>query len=86
MSASLLYLNIICKFIKTAEKNTRVIGWNCYCKDFYTTAREDFLKWHQGGRIRSGELFEKMKASRTNFKNAIKFCRINEDLIRRGTF
>ena len=68
---------------KNNGKEHRVIGWNRYCKDFYTTAREDFLKWHQGGRIRSGELFEKMKASRTNFKNAIKFCRINEDLIRK---
>ena len=60
-----------------------VVGWNLYCKDLYKTAREHFLKWHNGGRIRSGNIFDLMKSSRSIFKNALNYVRKNELRIRK---
>ena len=60
-----------------------VVGWNLYCKDLYKTARERFLKWHNGGRIRSGNIFDLMKSSRSIFKNALNYVRKNELCIRK---
>ena len=63
------------------HKNT-VIGWNTHCKGYYKLAREKFLIWHNGGRIRSGDDFEAMKSSRSAFKNALKHCKDNEKRIK----
>ena len=64
-------------------KNLRIVGWNEYCKDRYATARYWYLKWHNEGRIRNNEIFDQMKSSRLEFKNALKFCRKNEAKIRK---
>ena len=63
---------------KKFDKKHRVVGWNVYCKDLYSIARENYLNWHGNGKIRSGPLFENMKLSRSDFKNALKYCRDNE--------
>ena len=48
--------------------NFKVVpGWILYCQDLYKKSRECFLKWHNGGRIRSDIIFENMKSSRKVF-------------------
>ena len=68
---------------KKYDKKHKIIGWNRYCKDLYALARDKFLAWHINGRIRHGAMFDEMKSSRNNFKNALKFCRKNELKIRK---
>ena len=68
---------------KGSYSGNRVVGWNSYCKDLYGIARGKYLTWHRNGRIRFGIEFEDMKAARSAFKNALKFCRNNEQMIKR---
>ena len=65
------------------NKDHIVVGWNLYCREKYNEARANFINWHVAGRIRHGYLFEKMKSSRSSFKNALKYCRDNEMRIRK---
>ena len=41
------------------------------------------MEWHLAGKVRQGLVFENMKNSRKNFKNALKFCKNNEMKIRK---
>ena len=85
-SLNLIYSEIIecislaSEFLPCYNENNkkRVVGWNAHCKSLYSIAREKYLLWHDSGKIRSGPLFENMKTSRNDFKNALKFCRRNE--------
>ena len=65
------------------NKSRRVVGWNLHCRNLYKTARLDFLSWHENGRPRIGVRFEKMKLSRSDFRNALNYCRKNESKIRK---
>ena len=65
------------------HKNRINHGWNDYCKELYSVARTKFFEWDTAGRIRSGALFDEMKAARTSFQDALKFCRLNEKNIRK---
>ena len=65
------------------NKKYCLVGWNQYCKDLYAVARRKYLTWHSNGRIRLGEQFEAMRESRRQFKKALKFCRKNEQSIRK---
>ena len=56
----------------------RIVGWNQYCKHLYAEARSKFFAWHDTGKPRNGDIFEAMKTSRLDFKNALKFCKNNE--------
>ena len=49
----------------------------------YRVARDKFLKWHGGGKIRSGLLFEEMKIARKEFKSALNYCRKNQTRIKK---
>ena len=60
-----------------------MVGWNLHCRNLYKTARLDFLSWHENGRPRIGVRFEKMKLSRSDFRNALNYCRKNESKIRK---
>lgn len=73
-------------FYDNGHRGNIVVGWNAYCKQLYEIAREKYLEWHINGRIRNGQGFEDMKKSRTDFKNALKFCRRNELMIRKENF
>ena len=66
-----------------ATNNNRVVGWNRYCRDLYAKAREDFLRWHNNGKLRYGVDFCNMKNSRRCFKNALNYCKQNELKIRK---
>ena len=67
----------------SSKKDKFVIGWDSYCKNKYSIARHHYLLWHQGGKPRNGLLFDNMKLSRSDFKNALKYCRNNEMKIRK---
>ena len=64
-------------------KFKHVIGWNRHCKTLYSNARENYLLWHEGGRVRNGSLFDAMKNSRAEFKRALRYCRENEAQLRK---
>ena len=70
-------------FLMNSVKKFRVVpGWNDFCKTKYKDARTAFLKWVQLGKIRSGIYYENMKNTRENFREALKYCRKNEQEIR----
>ena len=69
------------------KRNFKVIpGWSERCKNLYHKAREAFIVWKQQGMIRSGALFESMKMTRSNFKNALRQCKKDEEIIRKQKF
>ena len=60
-----------------------VVGWSDHCRDLFKSAKQKFLLWRNGGRIRSGILFEEMKKARNKFKNALDYCKRNETKIKK---
>jgi hypothetical protein len=64
--------------VNSGNKFKTVAGWNAECKEFHRIARENFLIWLRNGKIRNGEIFDKMKESRANFKTALNYCKKNE--------
>ena len=58
-------------------------GWNEYVKDLYTNARKKFLKWKSKGKPLTGLYRDVMRSTRSLFKNALHFCKVNEDEIRK---
>ena len=67
---------------KNKSKFCPVPGWNIVCKEKYFLARLEFLKWVHSGKIRSGPLYESMKLTRQHFRNALKFCRYNNEQLK----
>ena len=64
--------------VKAGSHENRVVGWNLYCRALYEIARDKYLIWHIGGRVRIGQDFMEMKTSRAAFENALNFCRKHE--------
>lgn len=64
------------------KKNNITPGWNDHCRHKYNDAKMAFLVWKQKGKIRVGFEFDNMKKTRLEFRNALKFCRSNEESIR----
>ena len=60
------------------NRRKAVPGWNEYCKNLHSAARKVYLEWHCSGCIRSGILFDRLKLTRTKFKNALAFCKMNK--------
>ena len=58
-------------------------GWNDYVKDLYATARKQYLNWNSKGRPLTGLYRDMMRTTRTLFKNALHFCKVNEEEIRK---
>ena len=90
------YIEIIFNFLKTVLFSStedycflniasfKVIpGWNKYVKDLYATARKNFLKWKSKGKPLNGFYRDVMRSTRALFKNALKFCKDNEEEIRK---
>ena len=63
------------------KKFTPVAGWNEHCKELHTRARNAFLEWVRDGKIRHGDLFQKMKDKRHDFVAALKYCKNNKNNI-----
>lgn len=85
------YYNHIVKVIQEAaiksarpkRKNCRkVIGWNYHVKDSHRAARLYFSCWVMAGKPPKGEIFNKMRNSRSEFKNKVKWCQKNEEMIK----
>jgi len=69
------------------SKTRRVVpGWNDYCRKAHDEARAAFLKWHVNGKIRNGFIFDNMKKTRSCFRRALSYCKLNELKIRREKF
>ena len=66
------------KCVKSRSRYKPIAGWNDHCQDLYRKCREIFLAWSNNGRTRYGDLFETMKRSRKDFKNALDYCKNNE--------
>ena len=58
-------------------------GWNEYVKDLYATAKREFLTWKNKGKPLTGFYRDGMRSTRALFKNALHFCKVNEEDIRR---
>ena len=69
--------------INNSKQFKAVPGWNINCKLLYSIARDKYKNWNNNGRIRFGQLYNEMKASRAEFKRALKICRIDENNVKK---
>ena len=69
-----------------SQSNSRrlktVPAWNKHCKDKYRIAREAFFTWMNAAKVRSGPIYERMKATRKAFQKSLKYCKFKEQQIR----
>ena len=69
----------------TNSKNFKAVpGWNENCKLLYLIAREKYKIWNNYGRIRYGDIYDDMKSSRSDFRHALKLCKLNEKKIKQA--
>ena len=67
----------------SSEKQFNIVpGWNEYVKDLYSKARKIFLAWMSNGKPTTGAYREIMRTTRASFKQALSYCRENEEGIR----
>ncbi len=64
------------------DKSQQVPGWNEYCKELHSIARDAFLLWRRNGSPRSGPVFEAMSRSRAQFKRTLRQCRADEERLK----
>jgi hypothetical protein len=60
-------------------KQHQIQGWNIYCKELHTAAREAFLSWRGMNSPKTGTAFMLMSQSRAQFKRAMRRCKSNDD-------
>ena len=67
--------------IKDRQPNAgrQLPGWNEYCKETHSVARDAFLSWRANGSPHFGPTYELMSRSRSHFKSAIRQCKANKD-------
>jgi hypothetical protein len=53
----------------------QVPGWNEYCQEAHTAAREAFIMWQVNGKQKQGTIFHTMQQTRAQFKAALRYCR-----------
>ena len=63
---------------KKKSNHRPIAGWNDYCREAHSNARDAFLLWADNNKPRSGPIFDTMRHSRTVFKQAIRHCRATE--------
>ena len=86
-----LYHSLIEILLKSTEdykfniaRRFRIVpGWNDHVKNKHKIARHHFAIWRESGRPLEGTTVCDMKESRACFKNALNYCKDNEDEIRR---
>ena len=66
------------RMMKKQCKFKVIPGWNRHAKEAHRKAREDFLKWVTGGRIRGSQKFLAMRESGKKFKEKLNYCKRNE--------
>ena len=57
-------------------------GWNEHCAQKYNCAKEALLAWIHNGKSRQGFFYENMVNTRKLFKNALKYCKYNQQQLR----
>ena len=69
-----------CKPFSEVSKNNKpqVAGWNEYCKEAHSKAREAYLAWRDHGKPRNGFVATNMKRSCAYFKYLLRKCKSNE--------
>ena len=66
--------------LKVSNNKHKIIpGWNINVKQLYSVSRSKYLLWLYNGKPRNGILFDDMKSSRSEFKKALKDCKLNEN-------
>ena len=55
-----------------------IAGWNEYCKEAHSNARDAFLIWTDNNKPRFGPISDTMRKTRVVFKQAIRQCRAME--------
>jgi hypothetical protein len=58
--------------VLSAHREYQIPGWNDYCKDLHTQARNAFLLWRVHGSPKQGPIFETMKKTRSHFKLSLR--------------
>ena len=53
----------------------QVPGWNSFCKELHSQARDSYLLWRDHGKQRHGFLFNNMKRTKAQFKRALRHCK-----------
>jgi hypothetical protein len=56
-------------------------GWNDYCSEAHSQARDAFLLWCSVGKPRQGEVWRLMQKSRSHFKYALRYVKNNKDKV-----
>lgn len=69
------------KYLRSSVKKNKfkvIPGWNRCVKQKHCVAREKFLRWVKCGKIRGSIQYQEMLTSRSEFKQALNECKINE--------
>ena len=77
----LLASSFLTNLNKRAKGFKRIVGWNEFVKKPYSTARQYFLEWKFLGKPLDCEIHHRMLESRKNFRNSLKQCKRNEQII-----
>jgi len=62
-----------------SDKVQQVPGWNDYCKELHSLARDAFLTWRSNGSPRYGPIYEAMSKSRAQFKRVLRQCKSDKN-------
>ena len=62
-------------FTKCKKPYSPVLGWNEYCRESHSEAREAFLLWKAHHSPRHGPIFDLMKSTRAHFKLTLRQCK-----------
>ena len=60
---------------KSQRSGLHVPGWNSDVKQAHSSARQNYLKWIDNGKPRSGNLYQQMSISRKIFKSKLRACK-----------
>lgn len=74
--------------IQTADSRFRgsgqqrkIKGWNYLVAEHHLIAKQYFKCWEAAGRPSTGQVYERMRESKKLFKNKIKWCQRNQEMI-----
>lgn len=83
-SISKVLLNSSSQFnVSNFAQNRKIVpGWNDNCKSYYKTAQLSFKIWKENGRQVQGQFVDIMKRDRKKFKDALRYCKQNEERIK----